>query len=46
MGLEGVNPWKMVNITASNLKKLGWDDAVVAKMGEIKETRRFASRKK
>ena len=36
MVLEGVNPWKMLNITASNLKKLGWDDAVVAKMGEKK----------
>ena len=46
MVLEGVNPWKMLNITASNLKKMGWDDAVVAKMGEKKETRRFASRKK
>lgn len=46
MVLEGVNPWKMLNITASNLKKIGWDDAVIAKMGEKKETRRFASRKK
>jgi len=46
MVLEGVNPWKMLNITASNLKKMGWDDAVIAKMGEKKETRRFASRKK
>lgn len=46
MVLEGVNPWKVLNITASNLKKLGWDDAVVAKMGEKKETRRFSSRKK
>lgn len=34
MVLEGVNPWKMLNITASNLKKMGWDDAVIAKMGE------------
>ena len=46
MVLEGVNPWKMLNITASNLKKMGWDDAVIAKMGEKKETRLFASRKK
>ncbi|PID03766.1 hypothetical protein CSV67_03760 [Sporosarcina sp. P2] len=46
MVLEGVNPWKVLNITASNLKKLGWDDAIVAKMGEKKETRRFSSRKK
>ena len=46
MVLEGVNPWKVLNITASNLKKLGWDDNVVAKMGEKKETRRFSSRKK
>ena len=46
MVLEGVNPWKMLNITASNLKKMGWDDAVIEKMGEKKETRRFASRKK
>ena len=46
MVLESVNPWKMLNITASNLKKMGWDDAVIAKMGEKKETRRFASRKK
>ncbi|MFC5591667.1 hypothetical protein ACFPRA_22535 [Sporosarcina soli] len=46
MVLEGVNPWKMLNITASNLKNMGWDDAVIAKMGEKKETRRFASRKK
>ncbi|MFS0688976.1 hypothetical protein AB1K89_07020 [Sporosarcina sp. 179-K 8C2 HS] len=46
MVLEGVNPWKMLNITASNLKKMGWDDAVIAKMGEKKETRRFSSRKK
>src|SRR3954464_8673563 len=46
MVLEGVNPWKMLNITASNLKKMDWDDAVIAKIGEKKETRRFASRKK
>jgi len=25
MVLEGVNPWKVLNITASNLKKLGCD---------------------
>ena len=46
MALEGVNPWKMFNITVSNLKKMGWEDAVIARMGEKKETRRFASRKK
>ena len=46
MVLEGVNSWKMLNITASNLKKMGWDDAVIAKIGKKKETRRFASRKK
>ena len=36
MVLEGVNPWKMLNITASNLKKIGWDDAVIAKNGRQK----------
>jgi len=36
MVLEGVNPWKMLNITASNLKKMGWDDAVIAKNGRQK----------
>ena len=46
MALEGVNPWKILNIAASNLKKMGWNDAVIGKMGEKKETRRFASRKK
>lgn len=34
MVLEGVNPWEMLNITASNLKKMGWEDSVIEKMGK------------
>jgi len=32
---------EMLNITACNLKKMGWDDTVIAKMSEKKETLEF-----
>ncbi|ARF16055.1 hypothetical protein [Sporosarcina ureae] len=31
---EGINPWGMLNITAFNLIRMDWDDAVIAKMTE------------
>lgn len=31
--MEGKNPWQFLNITATNLKKLGWKEEAIAKMG-------------
>ncbi|MEB6549753.1 hypothetical protein MXL46_11715 [Heyndrickxia sporothermodurans] len=46
IALGGDNPWDYLGITASNLKKLGWDEAFLAKLGKKTVTKRFASRKK
>lgn len=44
--LEGKNPWMYLSITASNLKKVGWDDSTISKYGSKKISNRFGSRKK
>lgn len=44
--LEGLNPWEMLTFPATSIKKLGWEDSVLAQYGTKKETRRFTSRKR
>lgn len=44
--LDGRNPWELLDITSTNLKKLGWSDDVLEQYGKKKETKRFVSRKK
>lgn len=44
--LEGKNPWEMLSLSATNLKKLGWDEAVLSQFGKKRVTQRFTSRKK
>lgn len=46
MALDGLNPWEMLSLPSSSLKKLGWSEDVLSQYGTKKETRRFASRKK
>ncbi|MBM7716065.1 hypothetical protein JOC94_003076 [Bacillus thermophilus] len=46
IALGGDNPWDYLGITASNLKKLEWDEAFLAKLGQKTVTKRFVSRKK
>lgn len=44
--LEGENPWALLSISSSNLKKLGWSDSFINQLGQKKITKRFISRKK
>lgn len=44
--LEGKNPWALLSISSSNLKKLGWSDTFINQLGQKKITKRFISRKK
>ncbi|OEC01293.1 hypothetical protein EYB33_12050 [Lysinibacillus sphaericus] len=44
--LEGENPWALLSISSSNLKKLGWSDSFINQLGQKKTTKRFISRKK
>ncbi|RST60175.1 hypothetical protein D5F11_008955 [Siminovitchia terrae] len=46
IALGGDNPWDYLGIAASNLKKLEWDEAFLAKLGQKTVTKRFVSRKK
>lgn len=46
LAVEGLNPWKMMTISATNLKKIGWDEEVLSQFGQKKETKRFSSRKR
>ncbi|MFZ7947192.1 MULTISPECIES: hypothetical protein [Bacillaceae] len=46
IALGGDNPWDYLGINATNLKKLGWDEAFLANLGKKTIVKRFASRKK
>lgn len=46
IALGGDNPWDYLGINATNLKKLGWDEAFLANLGKKTIAKRFASRKK
>ncbi|GAB3051599.1 hypothetical protein [Virgibacillus ainsalahensis] len=45
MAMEGIDPWEMMNISKSNINKLGWDEQRLSKLGTKKVTQRFTSRK-
>jgi len=45
MALEGLDPWELMNVSKTNLNKLGWDENFIGQMGEKKVTQRFTSRK-
>lgn len=44
--LEGHNPWELLSISATNLKKTGWTESVLESLGQKKITKRFGSKKK
>ncbi|MCM3790352.1 hypothetical protein M3221_18410 [Domibacillus indicus] len=44
--IEGMNPWKLMTISAANLKKIGWSEEVLCQFGQKKETKKFSSRKR
>lgn len=44
--LDGHNPWELLSISASNLKKTGWNESYLETLGQKKITRRFGSKKK
>lgn len=46
LAIEGINPWKMITISAANLKKIGWSEEVLSQFRQKKETKRFSSQKK
>lgn len=46
IAIEGDNPWKYLDISASSLKKLGWGEDALSRYGKKKEILRFGSRKK
>lgn len=46
MVLEGINAWDILSISSTGLKKLDWDDNILAKYGKKKATKRFSSHKK
>ncbi|MCM3454793.1 hypothetical protein M3685_12760 [Heyndrickxia oleronia] len=45
IAIEGMNPWEYLSFSASDLKKLGWDDAVLSQYAESKTTHSFRSKK-
>src|SRR5690625_7460955 len=45
MALEGLDPWELMNVSKTNLNKLGWDENFIGQMGEKKVTQRFTSRR-
>lgn len=45
IALEGMDPWELMNVTKTNLNKLGWDDDFLSKLGKKRVTKRFTSRK-
>lgn len=46
IALEGLNPWELLTLSSTSLKKLGWNDDVLSQFGRKKETKRFSSRAK
>ena len=46
LALEGVDPWKMLTISKTNINKLGWEEQRLSKLGTKRVTQRFTSRKK
>ncbi|GGK22576.1 hypothetical protein GCM10010965_14360 [Caldalkalibacillus thermarum] len=46
LAVEGENPWQYLSLSATAIKKLGWDESVLSRYGKKRETKRFVSRKK
>jgi hypothetical protein len=45
--LEGKNPWELMSISSSNLKKLGWEDSFVNQQNDLThEKDSFSNQKK
>ncbi|NRG44255.1 hypothetical protein HRF87_05695 [Bacillus sp. CRN 9] len=45
IALEGHNAWEMLNLPATALKKLDWDEAFLSKYGQKNTQKRFTSKK-
>jgi hypothetical protein len=46
IGIEGRNPWELLGLSAAALKKLGWNETILAQFGLRKESKKFDSRKR
>ncbi|MDQ0341040.1 hypothetical protein J2S00_003884 [Caldalkalibacillus uzonensis] len=46
IAVEGENPWRHLSLSATSIKKLGWDENILTRYGKKRETKRFVSRKK
>jgi hypothetical protein len=46
LAIEGVNPWELLAITTTNLKKTGWSDEALSRFGEKRVTKSFRAVKK
>ena len=46
IAVEGENPWEYLSLSATSIKKLGWEESVLSRYGTKRETKRFVSRKK
>ena len=46
IAVEGENPWSYLFLTATSIKKLGWDESFLSQYGTKRETKRFVSQKK
>ena len=45
IALEGENPWEILSLPSTAIKKLGWDEDFLSQYGEKKVTKRFSSKK-
>lgn len=45
IALEGENPWEILSLSSTAIKKLGWDEDFLSQYGEKKVTKRFGSKK-
>lgn len=43
--IEGFNPFELISVSATNLKKLGWNDDTLARIADKKSTSSFRSTK-
>ena len=46
LAIEGVNPWELLAITTTNLKKTGWSDEALSRFGEKRVTKSFRAVKR
>lgn len=45
VAIEGFNPFELISVSATNLKKLGWNDETLGRIADKKVTSSFRSTK-